>query len=194
MSLVYWITPHKVQDLIFFTELYQMFILPCSSVKSYGRKFVVIGLTSPCPHSYLPALIHLSPPHTQIIRLLNSNNHKWLWLTQRLVEFMSEGSILVFVTKKANAEELCNNLQIKEFDALLLHGDMSQYERNEVITAFKRKDKPILVATDVAARGLDIPHIRTVVNYDVARDIDTHTHRIGRTGECSGRGIFVCGC
>lgn len=102
---------------------------------------------------------------------------------------MSEGSVLVFVTKKANAEELCNSLQAKEFDALLLHGDMSQYERNEVITAFKRKDKPILVATDVAARGLDIPHIRTVVNYDVARDIDTHTHRIGRTGKC---GCGVC--
>ena len=96
---------------------------------------------------------------------------------------MSEGSVLIFVTKKANAEELCNSLTTKEYDALLLHGDMSQYERNEVITGFKRKDKPILVATDVAARGLDIPHIRTVVNYDVARDIDTHTHRIGRTGE-----------
>lgn len=64
----------------------------------------------------------------------------------------------------------------------LLHGDMDQLERNTVITAFKKKEMPILVATDVAARGLDIPHIRTVVNYDVARDIDTHTHRVGRTG------------
>ena len=57
-----------------------------------------------------------------------------------------------------------------------------QSERNRVITSFKKKEADILVATDVAARGLDIPHIRTVVNYDVARDIDTHTHRIGRTG------------
>ena len=60
---------------------------------------------------------------------------------------------------------------------------MFQHERNEIIHAFKKKEFPILVATDVAARGLDIPHIRTVVNFDVARDIDTHVHRIGRTGE-----------
>ncbi|KAG7161009.1 ATP-dependent RNA helicase DDX42-like 2 [Homarus americanus] len=66
---------------------------------------------------------------------------------------MSAGSVLIFVTKKANAEELSKNLVTKEFEALLLHGDMSQFERNEVITAFKKKDKPILVATDVAARG-----------------------------------------
>ncbi|KAK3878455.1 hypothetical protein Pcinc_016913 [Petrolisthes cinctipes] len=125
---------------------------------------------------------------TQIIRLLKSGNHKWSWLLQRLVEFMSSGTILIFVTKKANAEELCNNLVNKEFEALLLHGDMSQFERNEVITAFKKKEKPILVATDVAARGLDIPHIRTVINYDVARDIDTHTHRIGRTGRAGEKG------
>ncbi|XP_042216561.1 ATP-dependent RNA helicase DDX42-like isoform X2 [Homarus americanus] len=125
---------------------------------------------------------------TQIIRLLSSSGHKWSWLVQYLVEFMSAGSVLIFVTKKANAEELSKNLVTKEFEALLLHGDMSQFERNEVITAFKKKDKPILVATDVAARGLDIPHIRTVINYDVARDIDTHTHRIGRTGRAGEKG------
>ena len=116
---------------------------------------------------------------------MSVGGHKWTWLQQHLVEYMSAGSVLIFVTKKANAEELSKNLNMKEFEALLLHGDMSQFERNEVITAFKKKDKPILVATDVAARGLDIPHIRTVVNFDVARDIDTHTHRIGRTGNDS---------
>ncbi|XP_071512810.1 ATP-dependent RNA helicase DDX42 [Panulirus ornatus] len=125
---------------------------------------------------------------TQIIQLMSSVNQKWMWLVQHLVEFMSSGSVLIFVTKKANAEDISKNLVTKEFEALLLHGDMSQFERNEVITAFKKKDKPILVATDVAARGLDIPHIRTVINYDVARDIDTHTHRIGRTGRAGEKG------
>ncbi|XP_076053085.1 ATP-dependent RNA helicase DDX42 isoform X1 [Oratosquilla oratoria] len=125
---------------------------------------------------------------SQIVKVMGVGGHKWSWLVGRLVEFMSSGSVLIFVTKKANAEELANNLKTKEFEALLLHGDMSQYERNEVITAFKKKEKPILVATDVAARGLDIPHIRTVVNFDVARDIDTHTHRIGRTGRAGEKG------
>lgn len=65
---------------------------------------------------------------------------------------------------------------------------MDQADRNKVITKFKRKEVPIMVATDVAARGLDIPHIRTVVNFDIARDIDTHTHRIGRTGRAGEKG------
>lgn len=65
---------------------------------------------------------------------------------------------------------------------------MDQADRNKVITKFKRKEVPIMIATDVASRGLDIPHIRTVVNYDIARDIDTHTHRIGRTGRAGEKG------
>lgn len=65
---------------------------------------------------------------------------------------------------------------------------MDQVDRNQVISSFKKKEMDILVATDVAARGLDIPHIRTVINYDIARDIDTHTHRIGRTGRAGEKG------
>ena len=57
------------------------------------------------------------------------------------------------------------------------------------MTSFKRKEVPVLVATDVAARGLDITHIKTVINYDIARDIDTHTHRIGRTGRAGEKGV-----
>lgn len=114
--------------------------------------------------------------------------HKWNWLLCRVVEFLSQGSILIFVTKKLEAEEVANKLKLKEFDCLLLHGDIEQADRNKVISAFKRKECNIMVATDVAARGLDIPHIRTVINYDIARDIDTHTHRIGRTGRAGEKG------
>ncbi|KAF2362853.1 Helicase C-terminal, partial [Trinorchestia longiramus] len=127
----------------------------------------------------------------QSVYVFSRPDQKWSWLTRRLVSFMASGSVLIFVTRKDNAEELSKNLKVKEFECLLLHGDMSQYERNEVITAFKKAATPILVATDVAARGLDIPHIRTVVNYDVARDIDTHTHRIGRTGRAGEKGRAV---
>lgn len=59
---------------------------------------------------------------------------------------------------------------------------MDQNSRDEIITKFRRKQLNTLVATDVASRGLDIQHIKTVINYDIARDITTHTHRIGRTG------------
>nr|XP_020649633.1 ATP-dependent RNA helicase DDX42 isoform X1 [Pogona vitticeps] len=126
---------------------------------------------------------------TQIVEIFSSGPNKWNWLTGRLVEFTSSGSVLLFVTKKANAEELANNLKQEGHDLGLLHGDMDQSERNKVISDFKKGVFPVLVATDVAARGLDIPSIKTVINYDVARDIDTHTHRIGRTGRAGEKGV-----
>lgn len=125
---------------------------------------------------------------TQHMFVFNNPLHKWNWLLSKMVEFLSKGSILIFVTKKAEAEQVANSLQVQEYDVVLLHGDIEQAERNKVITRFKKRDVDIMVATDVAARGLDIPHIRTVVNYDIARDIDTHTHRIGRTGRAGERG------
>ncbi|XP_077978138.1 ATP-dependent RNA helicase DDX42-like [Glandiceps talaboti] len=125
---------------------------------------------------------------TQVVELLSDGPEKWTWLIQRLVRFTAIGSVLIFVTKKANADELAMNLKQQDFDLGLLHGDLDQSERNKVITNFKRQQMPVLVATDVAARGLDIPSIKTVVNYDVARDIDTHTHRIGRTGRAGTKG------
>ncbi|KAK5884729.1 hypothetical protein CesoFtcFv8_018520 [Champsocephalus esox] len=126
---------------------------------------------------------------TQIVEMLPTAADKWDWLTRRLVEFTSSGSVLIFVTKKANCDELAANLTQEGHSLGLLHGDMDQSERNKVISDFKKQNLPVLVATDVAARGLDIPSIRTVVNYDVARDIDTHTHRIGRTGRAGEKGV-----
>ncbi|CAK1580656.1 unnamed protein product [Parnassius mnemosyne] len=125
---------------------------------------------------------------TQHVRIFNKPEEKWSWLLNNLVEFLSAGSVIIFVTKKLEAEQTAANLGVQEYDALLLHGDMDQADRNKVITAFKRQESSILVATDVAARGLDIPHVRTVVNYTAARDIDTHTHRVGRTGRAGVRG------
>lgn len=114
--------------------------------------------------------------------------HKWNWLMTRLVELLSEGSVLIFSTKKLEAEKLAADIKLREFNCLLLHGDIEQAERNKVITGFKKRECDILVATDVASRGLDIPHIKTVINYDMARDIDTHTHRIGRTARGGEKG------
>ncbi|XP_046846143.1 ATP-dependent RNA helicase DDX42-like isoform X2 [Xenia sp. Carnegie-2017] len=125
---------------------------------------------------------------TQIVQIFNDGAKKWQWLVGNLVRFTSEGSVLIFVTKKLNSEELSQNLKRNDFELLLIHGDMDQFERNKVITSFKKKEFTILVATDVAARGLDIPSIKTVINYDVARDITTHTHRIGRTGRAGVKG------
>ena len=119
---------------------------------------------------------------TQIVTVVPLGEYKWQWLTKSLVQFMIEGLVLVFVTKKQNCEELAYNLKVKaEIDCRCLHGDICQNERDEIISAFKKQEFPVLVATDVAAKGLDLPHIKNVVNFDVASDIDTHTHRVART-------------
>ena len=126
---------------------------------------------------------------TQVVKVVPLGGYKWQWLVKNLVQFMSEGSVIIFVTKKQNCEELAHNLKVKaEINCRCLQGDMFQNERNEIISAFKRQEFPILVATDVAARGLDIAHVRNVINFDLARDIDTHTHRIGRTGRAGVQG------
>ncbi|KAK9885456.1 hypothetical protein WA026_010952 [Henosepilachna vigintioctopunctata] len=125
---------------------------------------------------------------TQYVFLLKDQEAKRNWLYGKLVELLSNGSVLLFVTKKLDAEQMAHNLKVKEFDCLLLHGDMEQADRIKVIMAFKKNECSLLVATDVAARGLDIPHVRTVVCFDISRDIDTHTHRIGRTGRAGIQG------
>ena len=126
---------------------------------------------------------------TQTVLVIGPGQSKWNWLTSRLVEFCSAGSVLIFVTQKVNSELLSENLKTNGYpEVLLLHGDLHQSTRQTVINDFKKGKSKILVATDVAARGLDIPAVRTVVNFDIARDIDTHTHRIGRTGRAGTKG------
>lgn len=86
------------------------------------------------------------------MEVLQTGQEKWGWLTRRVVEFTSAGSVLIFVTKKANCVELATNLTQEGYSLGLLHGDMDQSERNKVIADFKKKSLPVLVATDVAGK------------------------------------------
>ena len=97
----------------------------------------------------------------------------------------NQGSIyktLVFVETKKTADFLASYLCQSDVAATSIHGDRFQSEREEALKQFKCGDKPVLVATSVAARGLDIPGVELVVNYDLPKDIDEYVHRIGRTG------------
>ncbi|ORX80412.1 DEAD-domain-containing protein [Anaeromyces robustus] len=124
----------------------------------------------------------------QHVIVLNDDSFKWNWLIGNLVKFTVDGSVLVFVGRKAGVDELAQNLQQAGFDCLALHGDLAQVERDRILYDFKHGVKKILVCTDVASRGLDIKSVKTVVNYDTARDIDSHVHRIGRTGRAGEKG------
>ena len=100
-------------------------------------------------------------------------------------------NVIVFTNTKIEAKELADNLQKAKIDALAIHGDLEQYERNDVLVQFANKSCPILVATDVAARGLDIKELSMVVNYDIPHGSETYTHRIGRTGRAGADGIAI---
>ncbi|PWA94287.1 helicase Cas3, CRISPR-associated, core [Artemisia annua] len=96
---------------------------------------------------------------------------------------------LVFVETKRSADTLENWLCRSGFPATAIHGDKVQFERERALQLFKNGVTPILVATDVASRGLDIPRVAHVINFDLPRDIDSYVHRIGRTGRAGKSGI-----
>ena len=119
----------------------------------------------------------------QSIVILSDESMKWNWLTNKMPELLEEGKIIIFVNAKANTEELTTNLRAHlKINVEYLHGDKEQNERSSVIRRFKSGDVQVLVATDVAARGLDIKLVQNVINFEAARNIETHVHRIGRTG------------
>ena len=120
---------------------------------------------------------------TQLVEVLPTEELKWPWLAARLEHFLQQGTVLVFVSTRLQADGLAALLQAHMGRAVVaIHGEKSQAERQETLYDFKRGKMPVLVATDVASRGLDIPTIKTVINFDVAKRLDDHTHRIGRTG------------
>ena len=98
---------------------------------------------------------------------------------------------IVFSTTKVQAQELATALQGKSIHALALHGDLEQYERTDVLVQFANHSCGVMVATDVAARGLDIEELSLVINYDLPQDQATYTHRIGRTGRAGKEGVAV---
>ncbi|KAJ3167387.1 DEAD-box ATP-dependent RNA helicase [Geranomyces variabilis] len=95
---------------------------------------------------------------------------------------------LVFVETKRNADMLCNFLLSNNFPATSIHGDRTQREREQALLSFRSARTPVLVATAVAARGLDIPNVGHVINFDLPSDIDDYVHRIGRTGRAGNTG------
>ena len=100
-------------------------------------------------------------------------------------------NVIVFCNTKIQTNEIAKELRSKNIDALAINGDLEQYERVDVLVQFMNKSCCILVATDVAARGLDIKELSMVVNYDLPNSKETYTHRIGRTARAGQEGIAV---
>jgi len=111
-------------------------------------------------------------------------------LVALLQHYRPESSV-VFCNRKQQCQELAEALWQQGFHALALHGDLEQKERDQVLAQFANKSSSILVATDVAARGLDIKDLQAVINFELSPDPQVHIHRIGRTGRAGNEGLAL---
>ena len=112
----------------------------------------------------------------------------------RLLQHYQPVSTLAFCNTKIHCRELAEELRALGFSALALYGDLEQRERDEILVQFSNQSCSVLVATDVAARGLDIANLSAVINVDVTRDTEVHIHRIGRTGRGQDKGLALNLC
>ncbi|PON52487.1 ATP-dependent RNA helicase-like protein DB [Parasponia andersonii] len=124
---------------------------------------------------------------TQNVELLAPlDKHRRL---EQILRSQDPGSkIIIFCSTKKMCDQLARNLA-RQFGAAAIHGDKSQSERDFVLNQFRTGRTPVLVATDVAARGLDIKDIRVVINYDFPTGVEDYVHRIGRTGRAGASGV-----
>jgi ATP-dependent RNA helicase RhlE len=121
---------------------------------------------------------------------VDSPGAKFEQLTTQLRD-AERGRTLVFVRTKRGADRLVKRLRSKELEAVAMHGDKSQSQRERALARFERGDVDTLIATDVAARGIDVAEVTHVINFDAPGDQDSYTHRIGRTGRAGSRGAGI---
>jgi ATP-dependent RNA helicase DeaD len=124
-------------------------------------------------------------------RYLNVTERQKLDALTRVLEVEAPEAALVFVRTKTNAAAVAERLQARGYAAEPMHGDMTQAQREQTIRRLRAGQLEIVVATDVAARGLDVRHITHVLNYDVPHDPESYVHRIGRTGRAGRTGTAI---
>ncbi|KAL3314336.1 DEAD (Asp-Glu-Ala-Asp) box polypeptide 23 [Cichlidogyrus casuarinus] len=125
----------------------------------------------------------------QIVHMVTENEKR-----KKLLELLNDGfepPIMIFVNQKKGADMLAKSLEKMQFYAISLHGGKGQDQREYALNSLKSGEMEILVATDVAGRGIDVKDVSMVINYDMAKTIDDYVHRIGRTGRAGKSGVAV---
>lgn len=140
-----------------------------------------------------PEMIKVEASHdqntiSQHFYQVNDNQDRLNNLRLLLLEHQPESSV-VFCNTKAETLLVCDELNAYGFSAMALNGDLEQRERDQTLVQFANKSTSILVATDVAARGLDVDNLDAVFNYNLAHDTEVHVHRVGRTGRAGKKGL-----
>ncbi|MDH5255317.1 MAG: DEAD/DEAH box helicase, partial [Gammaproteobacteria bacterium] len=167
-----------------------------------GRQVVLFSATMPAEIRRI-AKKHLKNPAEITIRNTTStvaNTRQRYWMVSgmqkldaltRILEVEPFDGMIIFARTKVATEEIAERLEARGFAAAALNGDMVQAQRERTIARLKNGDLDILVATDVAARGLDVDRISHVVNYDIPYDTEAYVHRIGRTGRAGRKGEAI---
>jgi superfamily II DNA/RNA helicase len=143
-----------------------------------------------------PLTIQVDAAHTkhenieQRMHFVDDLSHKNR-LLDHLLRDVTIDQAVVFTATKRDADSISDRLNIAGFNAAALHGDMHQGARNRTLSAMRRGQVQILVATDVAARGIDVPTITHVFNYDLPKFAEDYVHRIGRTGRAGRNGLAI---
>lgn len=173
------------------------------STKDKYRQTVMFTATMPATverlaKSYLrrPAIVYIGSIGKPVDRVKQrvyylSESAKRRKLFDILNQEEPEPPVIVFVNQKRSADTLAKALEIAGYQACALHGGKDQDKRNTAMTDIKSKSKAILVATDVAGRGIDIKDVTMVINYDMSPTIEAYTHRIGRTGRAGKKGEAI---
>ncbi|MFW5887124.1 MAG: DEAD/DEAH box helicase [Bacteroidota bacterium] len=113
---------------------------------------------------------------------------------EKIIKENPEKKILIFVRTKVRAERVYKALLRVEIESQVMHGDKTQKERTNVMKLFKEGSAKVVVATDVSARGIDIPNVEIVVNYDLPEEVENYVHRVGRTGRGTRKGTAISFC
>ncbi len=168
--------PETRQTLMFSATLPKN-ILKLSDKYMNDPKRVSVGETNVVAHNIKQDVIRIE------------QDKKYGELTSQLYD--RTGSVIVFVKTKHGADRMADRLRKEGFTSEALHGDLRQSKRDKVMVNFRKKNFRILIATDIAARGLDVPHIEHVINYDLPQVAEDFIHRMGRTARAGAEGSAV---
>ena len=127
--------------------------------------------------------VHMSNQDIQqYVEIVADENYKFEWLRPRMSVFIRKGSVIIFCQSKIKCEKLARDLNNLDIASGVIHGDKLQNDRQQILDKFRQKKMKVLVATDVASRGVNVVDIKTVINYDCPYNMDLYIHRVGRTG------------
>ncbi len=166
------------------------------------RQIVLFSATMPSQIRHI-ATRYLKNPASVEIRMetatVKSIEQRFLFASQpqkpdallRILAVEDHQGVIVFVRTKSSTEEVAEILQKHGHRAMAIHGDITQNLRERIVAQFKQGAIDVLVATDVAARGLDVERVTHVINYDMAHDCETYVHRVGRTGRAGRSGVTI---